>query len=297
MLNLVRLLQDAPLNRNRRLSTWLGFLRWQVASRLHRGHLVIDWVDDARLLVANGQTGLTGNIYCGLMEFTEMAFVLKAMRSSDIFVDIGANIGAYSVLASKVVGATSFAFEPVPSTFQRLVDQLGLNRINDRVHPFNLGVGAQEAVLRFTTSKDTMNRVELEAADGQGIDVRVVSLDSQDILGSGRDVFVKIDVEGFEFNVLRGGESFFEDPRVRAIIIEMNGNGLKYGFSDDSIHDWLVGKGFAPVSFDAAARRVERAAGFNRSGNTIYARDIDFLAQRCADAPDHVVKTAGDSVV
>jgi thymidylate synthase len=62
-------------------------------------------------------TGATGNIYAGLHEFEDMAFLLHLLRSEDMFADVGSNIGSYTILASGVVGAKSVAFEPVPSTY------------------------------------------------------------------------------------------------------------------------------------------------------------------------------------
>lgn len=50
-------------------------------------------------------TGATGNWYCGLQEYEDMSFVLHALRPGDLFVDVGANIGSYSILAA---GGSSF---------------------------------------------------------------------------------------------------------------------------------------------------------------------------------------------
>ena len=69
----------------------------------------------------HGETGLTGNLYAGLHEFADMAFVMHALRPTDLFVDIGANAGSYTILACAVAKARGCAFEPLPSTYRRLV--------------------------------------------------------------------------------------------------------------------------------------------------------------------------------
>ena len=43
--------------------------------------------------------GVTGNVYCGLHDFAEMSFMLHLLRAGDLFADIGANVGSYTVLA------------------------------------------------------------------------------------------------------------------------------------------------------------------------------------------------------
>jgi hypothetical protein len=80
-----------------------------------------------------GMTGATGNIYTGLHEFTDMAFCLHLLRVGDLFVDVGANIGSYTVLSSKVVGANSLAIEPVPTTYKRLRRNININDISSLV--------------------------------------------------------------------------------------------------------------------------------------------------------------------
>ncbi len=57
-----------------------------------------------------------------------MSFVLHFLRNTDLFIDVGANLGAYSILASSVSGARTIAFEPVPHTFQLLKNNIALNR-------------------------------------------------------------------------------------------------------------------------------------------------------------------------
>src|SRR5215469_765130 len=93
-----------PLNRRHKFAALLRFVRWQVGMRLIRSKAIVQWVDEARLVVGRGETGLTGNVYCGLMEYEEMLFLLHFLRPDHLFVDVGANAGAYTVLASKVVG-------------------------------------------------------------------------------------------------------------------------------------------------------------------------------------------------
>ena len=74
------------------------------------------------MLIANaGMAGATGNIYVGLREFEDMAFLLHLLRPDDLFVDVGANIGSFTVLASGAVGARSLAIEPIERTFNILI--------------------------------------------------------------------------------------------------------------------------------------------------------------------------------
>ena len=68
-----------PLTKHRRLSATARVLRWQITSRI-QDEVIVDWIGGTRLAARRGMTGLTGNIYAGLHEFADMAFVLHFLR-------------------------------------------------------------------------------------------------------------------------------------------------------------------------------------------------------------------------
>ncbi|WP_017364163.1 hypothetical protein, partial [Methylococcus capsulatus] len=99
ILNTLSFLLNHPLSQGRKLPALARFVRWQLGSRLLPGEVVCPFVNDACLVVRPGMTGATGNLYVGLHEFEDMAFLLHYLRPEDLFVDVGANVGSYTVLA------------------------------------------------------------------------------------------------------------------------------------------------------------------------------------------------------
>lgn len=95
-----------PLNAKARLAAVSRVARWQIASRLMAGPIAFPFVNESKLFAVRGMTGATGNYYCGLHELNDMAFVLHLLREDDHFLDVGANIGSYSVLAAAAGGGT-----------------------------------------------------------------------------------------------------------------------------------------------------------------------------------------------
>ena len=124
--NTIKFITDHPLNRDRKLSSIIRFAKWQIGSRLVQGAIIFDWINGSKFLVKTGETGLTGNIYTGLHEFIDMGFLLHFLRDEDLFIDVGANVGSYSILACYAVGARGIAFEPVPSTYNGLLKTYAL---------------------------------------------------------------------------------------------------------------------------------------------------------------------------
>ncbi len=123
-----RLFSTHPLSREEPAKAWMRFLRCQIRSRLHT-EVVFQWIGGQSLLVRRGMTGATGNICVGLHEFSDMMVALHFLREGDLFLDIGANVGSYSVLASGVCRARSWAFEPDSITAEHLRRNLKLNRL------------------------------------------------------------------------------------------------------------------------------------------------------------------------
>lgn len=292
LLAVLRYVVTHPLNRKHKLRAAGRFLAWQVGARILGKKVVTPWVEDARFIVGLGETGLTGNLYAGFLEFEDMVFMMHILRRNDVLLDVGANAGAYSILASKVVGARSVAFEPVPSTFERLRDQIQINSIESRVLARNVGVGDKSGVLRFTTDHDTVNKVSIDDSKGGTVAVQVISLDAE--CPAEDRYFLKLDVEGYEHQVLEGASILLASGQVFAVIVELNGSGKAFGHTDEEVHSKLVGLGFRPVAYDPIARVVSEMGHFRQGGgNTIYVRDVVRAAALCKDAPYRVVHTAG----
>lgn len=155
----LRFILSHPLNRQAKLSAIRRYVAWQIGSRIVPGPVAVPFVNDAMLLVKPGMLGATRNIYGGLEEFEEMSFLLHLLRKRDLFVDVGANIGAYTVLASRSVGARSIAFEPAPPAFGHLLGNIALNDIGRRAVARNVAIGGRPGRIRFTKDLDVMNHV------------------------------------------------------------------------------------------------------------------------------------------
>lgn len=148
-----------------------------------------------------------------------LALIDACLRPGDRMVDIGANFGLMSLHASRAVGeaGTVFALEPHPRTFQRLQEHIRLNGCRN-VTALNLAAGPSEGALElFDTPARQSGQASLVAHSTGGISaghVQVRRLD--DILpASTARTFIKIDVEGFEHQVLLGApETLATEPVI-----------------------------------------------------------------------------------
>src|SRR5262249_26056100 len=216
MMTIIEFVFSHPLTRQSKLRSFARILKWQVGCRLRR-EIIIPWISGTKLVASRGMTGATGNIYGGLHEFADMLFVLHFLRQGDLFLDVGANIGSYTVLASGVRGARTWAFEPDPVTAEALHKNVEVNDLSTLVNIYRLAVGSNCTDIRFTVGLDTTNRVAL---DGDR-DFRIVpQRPLDDLLHGNKPIMMKMDIEGYEDEALAGAGSILSGNFLKAIQLE-----------------------------------------------------------------------------
>ena len=238
--------------------------------------VIFPWIDQSKLVAERGMTGATGNIYAGLHEFNDMAFCLHLLRSEDLFVDVGANIGSYTVLASKVVGADSITLEPVPNTFSRLQRNISINEISSLVDARCCAVGAANGAIKFSSDCDTTNRVVDDKYKGTSVEVPVMSLD--EILQTLKPTLIKIDVEGYEPEVMEGAKETLKNDSLLAVLLET---------VNSEIENALKENGFISASYDPFTRKVSTSNVNHVSNNYLWIKNVDQVRERCQTAPEY----------
>lgn len=295
--------RPGPLERLRRLNrafaahpvtasdpraAWLRWAAWQARSRVFPGAVPHPFVGDTRLLVRRGDSAATGNLYFGLHEAEGMAFVGHLLREGDLFVDVGANIGAYTVLAAGVCGARVRAYEPVPAVYRSLLQNVALNVLGHRVSAQAVAVGAgldaAAARVRMSASLDVINHV-LTAAGGPGVDVPIVTLDALLADREPRPFFLKIDVEGYEAAVIAGAAATLASPELLGVLLELTPQAGRYGFDDAALHAELLTRGFTAHDYDPRRRTLSPRREAVRRGNMLYLRDPEVVRARVESAP------------
>ena len=282
---IIKGITEHPLAGKHRFLAYSKFLQWQLGQKLFPGTRKLEFLHGIHFLAEKGMTGITGNIYCGLHEFTDMGFVLHFLREDDLFIDVGSNVGSYTLLASGVARANSISFEPAMGTFQKLEANIISNQLQSKTSLVNAAVGSKKGKLYFTSDLDTVNHVLLDESliNEETISVPVQMLDDRwEEIGK-KICLIKIDAEGFESEVLQGMKKILQQKSLKAIIIELNGSGARYGYDENEIKKQITEAGFRPYSYDPFSRLLslmETEGHFN----TIYLRDLPFVQERISSA-------------
>jgi FkbM family methyltransferase len=154
--------------------------------------------------------------YANPPDWPEMPVWSRHLRPGDLFVDVGANVGTYSVWALEL-GAHVIAIEPDAESRRRLAANVAANGY--AVEVVNAALGPAPGVVRFTTGRDSLNRLAL-ATETEAIEVPVTTLD--EVLGDRHAAGVKIDVEGAEQLVLQGARRALAEKRIALLQLEWN---------------------------------------------------------------------------
>jgi FkbM family methyltransferase len=278
-----------PLMGTWKIAAYKRWLKWQIGSRLVPGAVVVNFVNGTRLCLRPGMHGATMNLYVGLDEYKAMSFVLHFLRPDQVFVDVGANVGVFTILASGVARARTIAFEPTPDSFDGLLLNVKLNSLENYVDCRPIALSNQKGEAFFTRELDTLNHVVLSPTSEPGamIRVKVSTLDEE--LAGFSPAMIKMDAEGYENHILDGASQTFSSPALLALIVEINANCHRYGLTEARLFERILSYGFIAVAYDPVERRLTRCDSWNSDrgaeANTIFVRDISLATQRVKAAP------------
>ncbi len=186
--------------------------------------------------------------------------VMSHLRAGDTVADVGAHIGLYAVALAKRVGAGGrvIAFEPDPANHRWVETHAKFNGVESQLTVVNAAVGAQDGRISFSGGKDIQNQIVPAGTPGSH-EVPVMRLDTY--FANRRVDILKVDVEGFEEEVLEGADTLLRDAArsPRRIYIEVHPYNWHYcGTSSDSLLNRLARHGYVVEHLDGApVRRIE----------------------------------------
>ena len=154
--------------------------------------------------------------WLGIYESHFQKVVAEEVQSGGVFYDVGANVGFYTLLASRLIGhGKVYAFEPLPANVRYLQRHLALNR-TDNVQVLELAISSETGTSFFQEEETrAMGRLQ---ADGN-CRVQTAALDS--LLQEGTIAppdYIKIDIEGAEYRALLGARTCFEKFRPKLFL-------------------------------------------------------------------------------
>jgi FkbM family methyltransferase len=211
LLDLIRFVWSHPANRQHRLRALGRVLAFQARGRVLKRPTIGMIGVRSKFVAEIGWTGASKAIYANPPDWPEMLVWRDRLEPGDLFIDVGANVGMYSLWAAEL-GAEVIAIEPGPRTAERLRANVALN--DYAIEVIEAAATDTPGTVSFDPDGDAVahlfGRLEVEAT-------------TLDIVAGDRVVAgVKIDVEGAERLVLTGASKLLTDRRLKCIQIEWN---------------------------------------------------------------------------
>ncbi len=201
----------------------------------------IDYRGADILVGVTSRTEILSRLRPSAKEPWTVAWLERTLRSGDVLYDVGANVGAYSLIAASLgrEAARIVAVEPVFANFASLCDNVLLNGFEDVVVPLPVLLGARTALETLGTENIEPGAAEHEIG---GVGMPVLSLRLDDLVaqfGLPAPTLMKIDVDGGEAAVLAGAQQTLARTDLRSVLIEVERAG------GDAIVDALARAGLA----------------------------------------------------
>ncbi len=249
-----------PANRAHRARALSRAIGWQLYKRSVRRPREIKYAG-YRLRCYPDSHSASNIFYFGsLYDWHEMRFLRRYLRPGDGFVDVGANIGTYTLLAASLVGPRGSvdAFEPSPVAAGRLRESVTLNQLSN-VCVHETAIGDANGTTEFSIGWDVTDSVYTPADPYQQlrprIEVELARLD--DVLTDRPYSAGKLDVEGLELAALRGATAHLEAANPPVWQIEVLANQLrKFGTSADDLFALLREHEYEVFIFDSDSNEL-----------------------------------------
>jgi FkbM family methyltransferase len=278
--NVLQNLMTHEASQKNRLGPLLRFVGWQLLKRTRNEPIDIEAFEGGKLRCYPDNSATNAVIYFGLSDWLEMSLLRDLLRPGDTFLDIGANVGVYSVLASTLVGPEGrvIAFEPDPTNASRLRHNFSLNGLDsDDIH--QCALGETIGTCRFSTGNDAVGSVVIDEA-AAGVEMPCERLDGK-VSVSVQPAVAKMDVEGFELDVLKGAVDLLKAQMPKVWLLETNDCCERYGKTRLELQHHLDEFGYSLFEIQSGGSRLAQIPmGGPYPLNSVALCDRDWVRER-----------------
>lgn len=185
----------------------------------------------------------------GSYEETETKIIMECVQDNDIILDIGANVGLYTILLNKYKNCTTYSFEPIKYTFDLLCKNLIANNVDSKV--YNIGLSNDNKVENFYFNRKEIAASSMRDLRGDKDNTKIVQCDIKKLddfvaqEGISNIDFIKIDVEGAELFALRGGAKSINKYKPIIFCEMLRKWSKKFDYHPNDIIDLLKNMGYS----------------------------------------------------
>jgi len=201
--------------------------------------------------------------------------IKQNISNGDLVMDIGANIGYFTLIMAKGIKENGkvFSFEPEPKNFELLKKNVEINNYSNVILE-KKAIGNKTGIAKlyladrknniFHSGMHRIFRSDLVSQISNPVSINIIKLDDylQDLKSIKKIRLIKIDVEGAEFDVLKGMSKILDENKGIKIVMEFSSENLEdYGSNPSDVMDFLINKGFKLSIINEVEKRMEEITG------------------------------------
>lgn len=215
-----------------------------------------------------------------IIDYEEFEFYKRILKSKDCVFEVGSNVGYHLIWMSKyVTDGDIIAFEPNLKNFSRLTENCLLNSGNFVLN--NLAVSSSNGFVNFSIQKDTLNHIikDLDSVSDYEM-IKSVSIDNYCASNSIESIqILKIDVEGFEYEVIKGCDYMLKNRKIDIIQLEIDDEValLNSNVTVEAILDLLLSYSYKLCMFNLETGYLELVNYSTQRDNYFAIYDIDSI--------------------
>lgn len=198
---------------------------------------------------------------------------IDGFESTWNFVDVGANVGLYSIYFLRVHTGQALSIEPSVNNLHQLALNLKTNEVEARAMLFPVAMGSERGIAELKLGNLQPAAAETSAGDivkNWSLQYRIFSMRLDDLIPfAGENYAVKIDVDGLELDILKGGKKFLSSSNCRSLMLENDAENSERRLEIESL---LRGYGFVLSSEDVSDLMSSQSK--SETVNQIWAKDL-----------------------
>ncbi len=212
-------------NKGKFLNALFVTIWWKVNQLFFHLPAIVEIAPNVKIICYPNNSYGSFIVYAKWPEYEELQFIYSILEAGDSYIDVGAHIGDSSLLAaSKIKNGKVIACEPTPTIFNELVANIRLNNFESIITPLQVAVSNEVGSAFFTLeTASEVNHLRSSLGKGKSIKVETITVDKMIKNAKLSSLtLLKVDVEGFELEVLQGAKSSLNKDKIEMILFEVN---------------------------------------------------------------------------
>lgn len=287
-LNTIKYIWLHPNCKNNRIESIAKFAGWQLYKRIIKKAVDIQLIPGVKIRCYPNGYAAAAVLYCRLYDYNDMNFLLRYLRPEDSFLDVGANVGVYSLLAaSKIHSGFVYSFEALPKNYARLAENLNLNQFQN-VKTYSIAISDSQGNIALELAEGDSMPFITSSSTERSITVPTNTLDN---LLQNEPIeqltLAKIDIEGAELLAFKGATTLLNQKLPYVWILELNGTVNHFDHTEQDVVDFLNRYGYQLYRYNADANQLYPITPEQKQGNNVLAiadMHLDFVQTRLSAA-------------